>query len=854
LDFEFLLMEHGETRVLSFPPSPFVIGAAEACELRFPPPLVEARHAQVTVTGAKVLLTDLTGRGLTWVNGLAINSVELDPGAMVRLGQVELMLRPPRPASKPSPAVEPVEQTVRRPTPFGELALGHSAQVPVKATDLDAAPPPPPPQERQLTPGTIIGERYEIVSRLAAGGMGEVYKARHVELNKPMAIKVMRHQLSADPEFVARFKREAIATGSIGQMNIVDISDFGRTDDGRFYFVMEFLDGKTLSRVLRQDGALSTDRTLHIAVQVARALTAAHSLGVVHRDLKPENIMLIQKPGQRDLVKVVDFGVAKLPNPEGSKAYTVLGMVVGTPQYMSPEQARAVVVDHRSDIYSLGLIIHEMLAGKPTFEAETGPSLMVKQVTETPAPLVVEEGGSVELAELVMTMLAKAPDERPQSMEQVLLTLEDLISARRATYPAQPAVPRPSAPVTLPQVSLATPAPTRTVTGPRATMPPSHTERVPTPRPGQTPGQTGAKPVTAKLRRLPTGERLTIEHALETQTRPQPAPEEPAPEVLATDAELERAAMPRSKAPLLGGLFLVLAVVAVGGWQVTHGDGGGPVVKGGTSPTGGVDPGAKDPGAKEPLAKDPSAQKDPGGKDPGAKEPLAKDPSAQKDPGGKDPGSRDPDAKDPGAKEPGAKEPGVRDPGAKDPGAKDPGAKDPGAKDPAAKDPLVKDPGAKDPGARDPGAGDPSAKDPLAKKDPAAKEPGAKEPGAKDPGGAKEPHAAAMITLRLESSPPGAEIFEANTRLGTAPLPLRRPLDARAALRFSLAGYASATKEVAFTRDGALTVSLIKLPAADATTKPPPGHHDTPELVDPYATDPTPKEKPKKAELKEGVY
>jgi hypothetical protein len=241
--------------------------------------------------------------------------------------------------------------------------------------------------------------------------------------------------------------------------------------------------------------------------------------------------------------------------------------------------------------------------------------------------------------------------------------------------------------------------------------------------------------------------------------------------------------------------------------------------------------------------------------EPGAKQPLGKDPSAQKDPGGKDPGAGEPGAKEPGAKEPGAKEPGAKEPGAKEPGAKDPGDKDPGAKEPGAKGPLAKEPGAKDPLATK----DPGAKDPLAKKDPAAKDPGTKEPGAKDPGvkepvGAKEPHAPAMITLRLESSPPGAEIFEANTRLGTAPLPLRRPLDARAALRFSLAGYASATKEVAFTKDGALTVPLIKLPAADSTTRPPPRPHDTPELVDPYATDPTPKEKPKKSELKEGVY
>src|SRR5207253_1709807 len=139
----------------------------------------------------------------------------------------------------------------------------------------------------------VIDNRYRIVQALAAGGMGEVYRAEHLELGKPFALKVMRPELSRDPDFVARFKREAIASSRIGQQNIVDISDFGRTAEGRFYFVMEFLEGRTLGHIIRKDGPMPAARVIHVGLQVARALAAAHRQGIVHRDMKPENVMLI---------------------------------------------------------------------------------------------------------------------------------------------------------------------------------------------------------------------------------------------------------------------------------------------------------------------------------------------------------------------------------------------------------------------------------------------------------------------------------------------------------------------------------------------------------------------------------
>jgi hypothetical protein len=539
LQFEFLLMEGGQTRILPFPPSPFVIGSGADCQLRLSTFAVEPRHAEVVVTGSnKVVLTDLS-EGKTWVNGMAVQTTELSPGAMVRVGRAELMLRPPRQTPLPTPVS--VEPTLHRATPLG---------VPTAAADLIEPEPASllaaPARSDQLAVGSVIGERYEVTARLAAGGMGEVYKARHVELGKSMAVKVMRPELSADPAFVARFKREAIATGGIGQMNIVDISDFGRTADGRFYFVMEYLDGQTLSHVLQHHGPLATERVLHIGVQVARALVAAHSLGVVHRDLKPENIMLLQRPGHSDFVKVLDFGVAKLPNPEGGRAFTVMGMVVGTPQYMSPEQARAVNVDHRSDIYALGLILHEMLSGKPTFEAETPTSLMVKQVTEAPPPLVVEADGSVELAELVMQMLAKSPDDRPQSMEQVLVALDELSAGRRPGQPVRavsarqtlpPGAPVPNhAPTAFDELEAAVlPSSRRWVVGAVVALALLGTGgwfalspgEVPAATPGATPVDPGAAPQPLAVERPANPQPAAAEPAAQKPAVEKPAPEPP---------------------------------------------------------------------------------------------------------------------------------------------------------------------------------------------------------------------------------------------------------------------------------------------------------------------------------------
>ena len=264
-----------------------------------------------------------------------------------------------------------------------------------------------------LAPGTVVGE-YRVEHKLGEGGMASVYAAIHPLIGKRAAIKVMSPRLSADAAAVARFALEARAVNRIGHPNIVDVFSFGQLPDGRSYFVMEWLQGETLyERMLKQHGPLPLDDVVHILDQICDALEAAHEAGIVHRDLKPANVFLCPVRGRRDAVKLLDFGVAKLVCQEPTPGWTSAGMVVGTPEYVSPEQARGRDVDARSDLYSLGVMAYEMVLGRPPFLSDNPADAIEMHLGATPPrPSILWPAIPPPLETLLRRLLAKRPEER----------------------------------------------------------------------------------------------------------------------------------------------------------------------------------------------------------------------------------------------------------------------------------------------------------------------------------------------------------------------------------------------------------------------------------------------------------
>ncbi|HEX3596101.1 MAG TPA: protein kinase, partial [Polyangiaceae bacterium] len=285
------------------------------------------------------------------------------------------------------------------------------------------------PAEPDPLIGTVIGERYRVDEKLGVGGMGAVYRGEHVLMRKPVAVKVLHREMTTMTEVVKRFELEAIAAGRIDHPNVTVATDFGKLEDGSFYLVLEYVPGRSLTELIRTEAPLSVDRTLFIARQVASGLGAAHAAGIVHRDLKPDNVMLIERGGTKDFVKVLDFGIAKVTSENGGDGagLTRIGAIFGTPAYMAPEQAAGQRVDHRADVYSLGLVIYEMLAGRPAFQAAEINGLLTKQLTEPPPPLpdTIDEG----VRALVMKMLEKDPAARVASVEELIVAIDDHLGA-----------------------------------------------------------------------------------------------------------------------------------------------------------------------------------------------------------------------------------------------------------------------------------------------------------------------------------------------------------------------------------------------------------------------------------------
>ena len=275
--------------------------------------------------------------------------------------------------------------------------------------------------------GQTIGN-YKITAKLGEGGMGVVYLAEHPVIGKKVAMKAIHPELARNAEVVSRFVTEAKSVNQIGHEHIVDISDFGNTTDGEFYFVMEYLQGESMSERLKREERLTVAAAINIASQVADALGSSHEHGIIHRDLKPENIYLISRGAQKDFVKVLDFGLAKLTQVEEKVSHkTRTGSVMGTPYYMSPEQCEGkATIDHRADIYSLGVILFEMLTGKVPFGGEGYGEIIVKHIT-MPPPSVrsIVPTLSPALDLILFRALAKDREERFQTMADLRHALMD---------------------------------------------------------------------------------------------------------------------------------------------------------------------------------------------------------------------------------------------------------------------------------------------------------------------------------------------------------------------------------------------------------------------------------------------
>ncbi len=276
--------------------------------------------------------------------------------------------------------------------------------------------------------GTELDDRYQVLAELGQGGMGEVYLVGHIHTGRQEALKVLRPELAASPEFVSRLRREARAVNRLNHPNIITMYDFGRLPDGRYYLTMEFAEGESLAKVLEREGAPPIPRTVDLLRQVCRALDHAHKRGVIHRDLKPDNLFLAN---YRDtpILKILDFGLAKILDfSDRESQVTPNGSIYGTPAYMAPEQLLGDSQDDRTDLYSLGCVAFELLTGQRPFIGRTIQLVTAHLTLAPPRPseLRPDAGIPTELEELVLSCMAKQPNERPPSAQHVLGCLDAL--------------------------------------------------------------------------------------------------------------------------------------------------------------------------------------------------------------------------------------------------------------------------------------------------------------------------------------------------------------------------------------------------------------------------------------------
>ena len=313
--------------------------------------------------------------------------------------------------------------------------------------------------------GRTINERYKVVEPIGHGGMGRVYKALQSPLDRLVALKVLGAGHDRDPNFYKRFFLEASVTAKLTHPNTITLYDYGRTEDGIFFIAMEFLNGRTLSQAMQQDGPLAQERVIHVAQQVCRSLREAHALGIIHRDLKPANVMLLRQHDDHDFVKVLDFGLVKFfsgDNPEGE--ITNAGTFMGSPHYIAPEQARNQSPDQRCDIYSLGVLMYHMLTGKVPFTAPNPVDIILKHLHEAPVPTRQarpELHIDPRLDAIVLRCMAKEREGRFQSMDEMLVQLELVrhqLTGSAGPQSGPPVTPEGMRPLATPQPTMRTPS------------------------------------------------------------------------------------------------------------------------------------------------------------------------------------------------------------------------------------------------------------------------------------------------------------------------------------------------------------------------------------------------------------
>lgn len=305
--------------------------------------------------------------------------------------------------------------------------------------------------------GRDLANQFKILEKIGSGGMGAVYKAEQPDMRRFVAVKILHPRYLARADLVSRFRREARAMSHLSHPNTAKVFLYGQLEDGACYFVMEYLAGKNLAQTVRAEGPMPAERAIPIMVQVCSALQEAHTQGIVHRDLKPENIFLTNQGGITDYPKVLDFGLAKVTEREmrpGSLILTQEGMVFGTPEFMSPEQARGEKLDGRSDIYSLGIILYELLTGKLPFDANQPMEYIQRHIKEVPIPLHVRAPSRTfppGLWDVINKTLAKRPSDRFQSAQEFGQALQAVLNRPLSqpplsVPPAQPQFSVPSQP------------------------------------------------------------------------------------------------------------------------------------------------------------------------------------------------------------------------------------------------------------------------------------------------------------------------------------------------------------------------------------------------------------------------